>query len=425
MVPSANNTPLNPDFSQLPQAKRYVLAFSGGMDSTALLYCLSQDKRFQHSLSAIHVNHGIHQDADHWARHCQHQCDRLNIPLHIARVTLDNHSEACARNARIEVFRKQLNDDDCLLTAHHQDDQLETLLFRLMRGTGLKGLTGMAKLSTHEPYPIYRPLLSCNRSDIQQWVTEQQLTYVDDPSNQEDQYSRNFIRNQLLPLMHKGNQQVRRNLSLTLTHLQDSEQLLEHLVGQQNPINIDSIKNSGTFTTYLYHWLNALNIESPSHKRLRQYALDCQRSQGDKQPRMQFGRHLLWLWKSKLYCLDADYFRQPLNEQTLTLKSDSISLSDGMGTLTLGGQCDTPLPVVIRYCKSQEKIRLNNHTNRKTIKKLFQEDGIAPWYRQVQPYVYFKEQLVAVGNLYMDTDFGHKLKSINAEFSWQPPAFLR
>ena len=369
MALSANNSLPTPDFSQLPQAKRYVLAFSGGMDSTALLHLLSEDTRFNGCLSAIHVNHGIHQDADHWASHCQQQCNRLSIPLHIAHVELDNHSEACARNARIEVFRSQLSDDDCLLTAHHQDDQLETLLFRLMRGTGLKGLTGMALLSTHEHYPIYRPLLNCRRTAIRRLVEDRQLSYVNDPSNQDDQFSRNFIRNQLLPLMQQGNHQVRQNLSLTLNHLQNSERLLAELVGRDNPLNIQSIKATNTFSTYLYHWLNALNIEAPSHKRLNQFAADCSTAHGDKQPRMQFGRHLLWCWKSQLYCLDAHFFNHPPAAQPLTLKKGSVHLSADMGTLTINTPSDTQIPVVVRYGTSQEKIHLANHENRKTIKK--------------------------------------------------------
>lgn len=424
MAPSANKT-VHLDLSQLPKASRYVLAYSGGMDSTALLHLLAMEPEIKNKLMAIHVNHGLQQEANQWVRHCQATCANLNIPLHVAEVELSDHSELSARNARIGVFRAQLNKDDCLLTAHHSDDQLETMLFRFLRGTGLDGLCGMQQLANHEIYHIYRPLLHSSKTDISEFVKHHQLPFVCDPSNENNQYSRNFIRNELVPFLQSRQADVKEKITLTLKNLSASADLMHQMIGRHNPSNIHTVTDNRHLPTYLYHWLNTLGVPAPSHHRLQQFAKDCLSSGDDKQPRMVFGNHLLWFWKERLYCLDSAFFDHPPATQQLVLSKLPVTLQKRMGVLLLHTDQNLSFAVTIKYRQNQAKIKLANHHSRKKVKNLFQEDGIAPWLRQVLPYVYHGDRLLAVGNLYLDEAFSDQLNTLNAEFEWQSPAFLR
>ena len=158
MVHSGNNQLIS--LTDLPAADKYFLAYSGGMDSGALLHMLSQAPDLVGLLTAIHVNHNINHESHKWLQHCQQVCHQLNIPLITASVTPKDSSEASCRHARQEVFKKQLTQNDCLITAHHQNDQIETVLFRLFRGTGLQGMTGISQTNQFDHYTIHRPLLS-------------------------------------------------------------------------------------------------------------------------------------------------------------------------------------------------------------------------------------------------------------------------
>jgi tRNA(Ile)-lysidine synthase len=423
MAPSANKPQL--DLSQIPDASHYVLAYSGGVDSTALLHLLTQHPVFTGRLSAIHVNHNIHPDARLWAAHCQTQCDQLGVSLYSEQVNLESHSEQSARDARYEVFRKRLKPDHCLLTAHHQDDQLETLLFRLQRGTGLHGLCGMPLLATHEAFPIYRPLLNCSKVELEQWVNQHGWPCVQDPSNDNNQYSRNFIRNQLLPLMAEGNPQVRRNLMLTQKNLQQTAQLVQQLIGRDNPLKLPAIPDPEGMASFFYHWLTGLGIECPSHHRLLQFARDCLNAAQDKHPRMWFADHLLWCWGAQICCLDARMFNADLIPEDVQLGQHSVSLKSGLGALRLPAYTGEPLAVSIQYQQSQDKINLSGHDQRKRVKNLFQEDGIPPWDRAVLPFVYWQDRLVAVGNRYTDAGFKRHLEALNTHLAWQLTTVLR
>ncbi len=196
-------------------AKRWVVAFSGGLDSTVLLHWLAAEVG-DIALSAVHVNHGLQAGGDSWAEHCQTQCEQLAVPLRVERVRVDIGSgeglEGAARSARYAALAKHVDSQTLLFTAHHADDQAESVLLALMRGSGSDGLAAMPPTRAFADGHLVRPLLSTGREELRQWARARKLNWIEDPSNSDETLRRNFIRRQVLPLLEQQWPAAKKNL---------------------------------------------------------------------------------------------------------------------------------------------------------------------------------------------------------------------
>ena len=188
--------------------RQLLVAFSGGLDSTVLLHQLvllrEQDPSL--TLRAVHVHHGLSAHADDWVAHCRQICQQWQVPLVVHHVTLARGGlgvEAHARAARYQAFQDTLNAGEVLVTAQHQDDQCETLLLALKRGSGPTGLSAMAPSSAFADSRLLRPLLNETRESLRQWALAHQLSWIEDESNQDDTYDRNFLRLRVIPLLRE------------------------------------------------------------------------------------------------------------------------------------------------------------------------------------------------------------------------------
>jgi tRNA(Ile)-lysidine synthase len=428
MAHSANNNTqsLITEFNDLPTADHYFIAYSGGMDSTALLHALSLDQNLSNHLTAIHINHNINSASEQWADHCQQQCKALNIPLIIEAVHLPNYSEATCRQARQHIFKQHLKPGDCLLTAHHQNDQIETVLFRLLRGTGLQGMTGISPTNKFEHYTIHRPLLNINRQQIKAYVQTNQLCYVEDPSNHDNQYSRNHLRNLIIPELEKYDDQVVQNIKSTVQNLNLSQQLLNHFIGNNNPFNYHSFTGSDQLSTALYHWLHNLKVRVPNRKRLRQFSQDCLQAANDKNPELDLDECKLIRWQQHIYALapsDTELLLDSKIEIELNSNVTQIVLPFN-GKIIFTSTTDVTIPAIIKYQQSHERIQLKQNSHHKKLKKLFQQSAIPPWERHAIPYLYIDNQLMAVGSNIKSADFQNILSEYNAEYHWLSPQFL-
>ncbi len=423
MVPSANNdSPI--DNINWPQAERYWMAFSGGMDSTALLHMLAQNPEIKQRLQAIHINHQINPDADQWAQNCQYFCDELGVPLTIATVDLPDHSENSCRQARLEVYRQHVQPEDCLITAHHQNDQVETLLFRLLRGTGLNGLTGMEQLSSFDHYTVFKPLLNTSKQALIEYITQHHLPHIVDPSNADNQYSRNHIRNEILPLLVKHNSNVINNLSTTRDNLERSQQLVSKLIGRTNPMDVDPQSTANELSTRLYHWLTNLKIRPPSHARLDQYASDCIEASNDRVPELQFERCQLYHWHSKIYAVKTPLPEpQAMHDVLLTTENPLKLLSDN-GEIELSSTHSLSQNISIKYGQNHERVLVAKNRPHQSCKNLFQQLQVPPWQRPLLPFVYFNEQLMAIGNDIQTVPFQSWLQQHKAEYRWHAAPHL-
>ncbi len=187
-------------------AQAFLIALSGGLDSTVLLSLFAKLRQKRPhlpplSVRAIHIHHGLSPNADSWAKHCQDLCDQFQIPLIIERVQVDktNGIEAGAREARYQAIKKHLQTQEILVTAHHLNDQTETFFLALKRGSGLKGLGAMQQQSVLFGMPILRPLLGFTRTQLENYAQKEKLNWITDESNEDNRYDRNFLRNEILP----------------------------------------------------------------------------------------------------------------------------------------------------------------------------------------------------------------------------------
>jgi len=422
MVHSANKQSLF-NLNHLPEARQYFIAFSGGMDSTALLHALIESE-IKSKIVAIHINHNINPLSTMWAEHCEAFCEQHQIKYITESVQVKSSSENDCRVARQHVFNRHLSSDDCLLTGHHQSDQIETILFRLIRGTGIHGIIGMLKRSNQFKYSVYRPMLLTPKKCIQDYIAIHQLPYVNDPSNEDNSYRRNFIRNNLLPILNQYEADSFKQIELTSDNLKQSLKLLSNLIGHGNPINIKPYKSSSQLASLLYHWLHNLKLTPPGQKKLIQFSSDCIQAKHDKQPELIFEGYTLKCWNNHIYALLIHY-QHPRSSLSLSLNVNCpVNLPNSGGQILISSNTKFNLNIEIEYNKGYEKIQLVGHSQRHQIKKLFQSHNIPPWERRVIPYLYIDNQLMAVGSLFISEKFYTLLDQLNAEYEWQSPQYL-
>ena len=223
--------------SSVPRSQRWWIAYSGGVDSHCLLHILSglvSDQRID--LAAVHVDHGLHRDSARWVQHCTEVCTQQSIPLRVfcvqARAAPGESQEATARLARYAAFAELLQAGEVLLTAHHQDDQAETILLQLLRGAGSRGLAAMPPLAPFHAGYLARPLLGQTRSDLIAYAQQEHLAWIEDDSNQDSRMDRNYLRHQVLPVLTARWPSAGKTLARAAVHQAESMALLEVLAAQ-------------------------------------------------------------------------------------------------------------------------------------------------------------------------------------------------
>jgi len=267
-----------------PKPNHYFVAYSGGVDSTVLLYLMTQlQAQYGFGLTALHVNHNIHVDSQAWADHCRHFCAQLGVTFHSTLLNLDSHSENAARDARYNWFEKTITFNSVLLTGHHRQDRAETLLFNLMRGAGTTGLSSMRSVRPFYGSTLRRPLLHIDREQLLGYAKEHGLNWIEDPSNQENDYSRNQIRNQIIPSLTEFRGDAVQNIARTAWNLEQENNLLKEVaIGdlvevRENPKHPIDGSYAICFDDFVHlslnrqtnlvrFWLRSLGLHVPSQK---------------------------------------------------------------------------------------------------------------------------------------------------------------
>jgi tRNA(Ile)-lysidine synthase len=212
-------------------APAWRVALSAGLDSTVLVHQLAQLAQCEQlpPISAIHIHHGLQAVADAWPEQCRALCRQLNVPLHVVyvQVAAGPSVEQAARQARYRAFAECLSAGEVLLTAQHRDDQAETLLFRLLRGAGVRGLSGMPAVRSLGAGSVLRPLLNVSRAELLAYAQAQELDWVDDPSNSDERFSRNYLRHQVMPLIEERWPRATASMARSAELLSEAGQLLD------------------------------------------------------------------------------------------------------------------------------------------------------------------------------------------------------
>ncbi|WP_366518750.1 tRNA lysidine(34) synthetase TilS [uncultured Gilliamella sp.] len=391
-----------------------LVAYSGGVDSTVLLHALTQLKQQQRpglQLSAIYIHHGLSQNADSWARHCQQQCQIWQVPLIIEKVRLDpmaGNIEQQARNARYQAIYRHLKSDQMLCTAQHLDDQCETFLLALKRGSGPAGLSAMPVESNRH----LRPLLTISRQQIEAYANRHQLTWIEDESNQDDHYDRNFLRLKVLPLINQRWPQFSQMVARSASLCQQQEALINELLDNdfhqllttQGQLRLSPLINYSEYkrNAILRMWFRQQGIMMPSQKQLALIWQTVVEAKEDANPKFVLHNKQIRRYQNQLYLL-------PLYDDTehLVINWDLTSplvLPDNIGQLQSHYQHDLNcrLPqadeaVTVRF-HAQGRLQIVNRQGSRAIKKIWQEHQIRPWMRSRTPLIYYNEQLIcAVG----------------------------
>jgi tRNA(Ile)-lysidine synthase len=440
---------LSESLQTIMSAKRWWVGFSGGLDSTVLLWALVQWRRQASAptpeLLAIHVNHGLSLQASRWQQHCDDLCRQWDVQFITETVVITSAGkgvEAAARSARYEAFARHLKVGDVLLTGHHQDDQAETLLLRLLRGSGVRGLTAMAAQRSLGPARIQRPLLEFSRQQLQTYAKLQDLKFVHDDSNSQEQYDRNFLRHRILPELQQRWPKLASRWARTARVLGESEQALGELAAmdlgacEEQParygwaINIELFRGLSVARRHnlIRYWCQQRRLALPEYKHLLD--LDAAMAAGADRLCVQWRGVSLRTYGDKLYLLPAF----PVAAESFVNKSVKLdSAESGMtlpdhSQLTLrlgrGGLRSDLGPFSLRWRRGGERCRPQQRQHSQTLKKCLQEFRLEPWLRERVPLVYCGETLVAVGDLWICHGYGAPKDGAGLMLRWTyPPAF--
>jgi tRNA(Ile)-lysidine synthase len=416
-----------------PEPSRLYVGYSGGLDSCVLLHMLRQYQCKQVDpieLIAIHVNHQLMPQAHDWQQHCQQVCAEWGINLLVETVAVDQVSaslEQSARQARYGAFGLHVTSNDVLLLAHHRDDQVETLLQRLARGSGPLGLGAMAEQGCVAGMTILRPLLSLDRVTLQRYAQQHALRWVDDPSNHNDAMERNFVRNQLLPLWRQYKPQLNQSLARSARLCRESAGLLDQLAAMDLgaprsdgglPIALLQDKDRSRQANLLRYWIRQNGAPLPSETVLSQILDDAMTAAEDAQPQVDWGAISLRRYQGALYLLmaptDSDRIlsAQPIHHVEIQSADRMARLQLEHGVLYLQPDADNKLEHVslfskaalhkgaltLRFRAGGERLKPVGRPS-KTLKDCFQEASVPPWQRAGWPILYCDEQIAGLPGL--------------------------
>ena len=433
-VSSFSGGKLLDSLNRLPSARRYWVGFSGGADSTALLLALHEaGENLPAPLHAVHFDHGLNDAAADWRKHCSSFCEERGIPYRDEILEIDHSQrsslEESARNARYQAVARMLGDGEMYLTAHHAEDQAETLFLNLMRGSGIEGLAGIPVLRDLGRGWVARPLLDVHRQELVRFLEDRGVSWLEDPSNEDTAFDRNYLRQELFPLLEKRWPGLSKRLSRTARNARISSEAMASLIESQSgelladrmrmPIRKLLVHDAGMQSLILRQWLRRHEVPALPEARLKELLLQLSDAHADNQAEVQWGdwalrryRHDLWLQRreSLTPCADRSWSGD-----------EQIDLGPDAGSYCLPG-LEIPLPGNWRVGPraAGDRIRAIEGGPSRKLKHCFQTASIPPWLRLGIPVLYWDDEPVALG----DWVIGHRLISWltehELELVWKP-----
>ncbi|NLG75835.1 MAG: tRNA lysidine(34) synthetase TilS [Xanthomonadaceae bacterium] len=424
---------------------RVSVAYSGGLDSTVLLVAMARIRdELGKQVRAIHIDHQLQQGSAHWAKRCERTAVEIGVPFRHVRVDVNVGSdgvEAGARRARYEALRREMNEEEALLTAHHADDQLETVLLALLRGAGPRGLSASPAVRSFGPGSLVRPLLDFTRTDLERWAREERLTWVADPMNESISYDRNYLRHEIVPRLRTRWPAAALNAVRSAALVHESAQLLETLAD----IDLRSLAVDGCLDVsglremspprrrnVLRHWLRSHGVRAPSARRLAAIDHDMLVAQHDRVPAARVEGAVIRRHRNLLYCIST--LPQVPDAALSWDVASSLVLPPGLGELRLeptvgGGIATASLPSTLRvaFRRGGETLKAAGDAHRRSLKKRLQQANILPWWRGRLPIIYAGDRLVAVGDLWVSAQFAAQAGESGLRVVWvdkpamQPP----
>lgn len=391
-----------------------AVGFSGGSDSTALLDVLANlPQARQRGLRALHVHHGLHADADTWAEHCADFCRKRDIPLTVLAVDArpdGQGPEAAARDARMQAFAQQLRTGEALVLAHHRDDQVETIVLKLLRGAGPHGLAGMRCRRPFAAGWLWRPWLDVPKAQIESWLQDHRLEALSDPSNDDRDMTRSWLRHDILPqvrahlpqstasILHAG-----RLCADTRDYLDQQIAGLNHLVGADDSLDAgawlalpDALRG-----LLLERWLHRRGCTTPSGAQRRELQRQVATAQPGRQPWVHWPGTDVRLWRGRLHAMAP----LPPAPPDWNARWDGQALALPLGTLRLAADHGAPptakpcASLTVRLRRGGEYLHPAGDGCGRTLAYVFQKAQLPPWLRPYCPLIYADGELLAVAHL--------------------------
>lgn len=407
--------------SEAPQ--RYLVAYSGGLDSHVLLHLCAQHVAKQ--MRAVYIHHGLQDEAEQWAARCAKTCEALHIPFKTIHVDASKRAgespEETARKARYAALKSELEVGECLLTAHHQDDQSETVLLQLFRGAGVAGLAAMPRLHKFDKNFHGRPLLNFSQQEILDYANENHLNWVEDPSNADTNFDRNLLRHDILPVIKKRWLKLDDSLAKMAVQQQDALEILEAMANidlasivtqQRDVIEVAGLLklSQARQLNVLRTWLHLCADDAPTANVLHQIIESVLPAADDACPEVCWGESEIRRYQGELYCLkrvehDASETFDWQPKKNIKLGGLGCELQNQQG-VKQGLKAELLNEnLTVKFRLGGEKIRPAGRHNTHSLKNLMQEEGIPPWQRSRMPLIYYKDELVCVVGYWLAQEY--------------------
>ena len=404
-------------------------------------------------LRAVHVHHGLRPDADTWASHCRALCRGLRIPLSVRRVTVPrtrgSSLEAEARRVRYGALGQGLRRNEWLLTAHHEDDQLETLLLQLMRGAGVAGLAAMPRDTVFGSGRLVRPVLHESRAALEAFVRARGFSWVEDDSNVDERFDRNYLRRRVLPVLRERWPAAARVASRSASHLGEARALIEALAVEDlarvsvegGLIELSTLAklDAARQRNVLRHWLQTRGLAMPDAVHLERIRVELAAARADANPIVRWTGGEVRRFRGRLYALRGPSMREPATRKSATNATTPrdrqawrwrttrrFELGEGRGVLRLVADTHGPLnaeslPAVlwVGVREGGEKLALEPGGPRRALKELLRVATLPPWEREALPIVFDGKTpaaaVVAVADLLVAAPFRTTVSSKGAK----------
>ena len=411
----------------------YCIALSGGLDSTVLLGALAAEPDLRpRTLRAIHVDHALHPDSARWSEHCQALAARWDVPCEVVRVDArpapGGSPEAAARAARYAALAARLGRGEVLLTAHHGDDQLETVLLQWLRGGGLRAVAGMRAVTPFAAGWLARPLLGHTRVELRDWAASRGLDWLEDPSNADPRYDRNYLRLAVLPALRArwpaaartaGRVAARAAEALDLEAERVTADLATVAEGETLLLARLVALPPARQRLVLRAWLRLLGVEPPGLATLESLRHDMLAAGAGRIPETRWPRGVVRRYRDRLYAVaaatEAPWLAgawQPGTAFDLGALG-RLELQAGTGEGISRGRLSGPLEVVPRPAGARFLPAGGAH--RRELRKWLQDRGVLPWQRERLPCIRVAGEIVAIGDLAC----GGSLAALPGEPAWR------
>jgi tRNA(Ile)-lysidine synthase len=429
---------------------RVLVAFSGGMDSSVLAHGLVKQRRKFTSLKLVHVDHGLQPMSVDWSKHCSRQARKWQVSLILLKANIQQTRgeslEAAARDARYSLIAGVLEPGEVLVTAQHRDDQVETLLLQLFRGSGVAGLSSMPRRADFARGRIVRPVLGLSRAVLESYAKSEKLEWVEDPTNATTRFGRNFLRHQVLPSLRKRWNGIDEAIARSARHMGEAAKLLDWVARRDlaraadgDGLNVAVLKAlpAARRRNALRAFVVRAGLELPSTAKMMEIAGSLLVARPDAQPEVHWYGSVIRRRAGRLE-LQVVSENSPELQLETALKSwhwnrERVLIANGAGdSLALiddaSGPIDLdklPSAIDVRPRRGGEKLRLGPRARTQSLKKLLQGARMSVEARARLPLLFAgvgpKASLIAAGDRWIDASIAATVKSRRrARLRWTP-----